>query len=452
LIPRSLTPLVRDWDERPDPPPVNTMHERNTFMKTGPKKILFATIGSLGDLHPCLALALELKRRGHIVTIAATPFYRTIVEQCGFAFMPLRPDWNPTSGELVSQCENIRRGPEVLLRKLILPHLQDTYGDLIVAARDADLMIAGELVYAAPLVAEKLNLRWASAILSPCTFFSVHDPPHIPTAPELALVRKAGPRFHRVMLNLSSRMIESWWRPVRALRRAEGLGPGINPLLHDKFAPGLVLALFSRCLAQPQSDWPPQTVQPGFAFYDRPQFADRAESELESFLNSGEPSVVFTQGSTAVHHPGDFYRVSIEAARRIGRRAILVGAEPSAVPEALDVLAVRYAPYSEVFPRAAVNVHQGGSGTTGQAMQAGRPMLIVPFGWDQPDNAARTVRLGVALSISRKRYSPDRAAQALQRLIADPRFAERAALVQKQMESEDGLSSACTAIEKLLSR
>jgi rhamnosyltransferase subunit B len=417
-----------------------------------PKRILFATIGSLGDLHPCLALALELRRRRHIVTIAATPFYRTKVEQCGFAFMPLRPDWDPTSGELVAQCENIRRSPEILLRKLILPHLQDTYADLTAAARDTDLMIAGELVYAAPLVAEKLNLRWASAILSPCTFFSAHDPSVLVTAPELMLFREAGLRVNRAILSVSRAMTNSWWGSIRALRRAEDLGPGVNPLLHDKFAPELVLALFSRCLAQLQPDWPPQTIQPGFVFYDRPRSEELSDRALATFIALGESPVVFTQGSTAVHHPGDFYRVSIEAARRIGRRAILVGVDPSAVPEAPDVLAVRYAPYSEVFPRAAVNVHQGGSGTTGQAMQAGRPMLIVPFGWDQPDNAARAVRLGVALSISRKRYSPHRASQALQRLIAEPGFQQRAALVQKQMQAEDGLSSACNAIEKLLSR
>ena len=41
---------------------------------------MFATVGSLGDLHPCLALALELKRRGHSVTIATIEYYRSKVE------------------------------------------------------------------------------------------------------------------------------------------------------------------------------------------------------------------------------------------------------------------------------------------------------------------------------------------------------------------------------------
>ncbi|HXE12049.1 MAG TPA: glycosyltransferase [Bryobacteraceae bacterium] len=44
------------------------------------KRIVIATIGSLGDLHPCLALAIELTRIGHRVTIASTPYYRPRME------------------------------------------------------------------------------------------------------------------------------------------------------------------------------------------------------------------------------------------------------------------------------------------------------------------------------------------------------------------------------------
>jgi rhamnosyltransferase subunit B len=417
-----------------------------------PKRILFATIGSLGDLHPCLALALELKLRGHTVTIAATPFYRTKVEQCGIAFMPLRPDWDPTGGDLVAQCQNIRRGPEFLLRKLILPHLEDTYADLLAAAGDADLMIAGELVYAAPLVAEKLDLRWASVILSPCSFFSAYDPSVLVNRPELIRLRKSGLLVNRAILSLSRALTHPWWRPIRALRRAEGLAKERNPLLDDKFASELVLALFSRHLALPQPDWPPQTIQTGFAFYDRPHAPDPSDERLSRFLAAGDSPIVFTQGSTAAHHPGDFYKVSVEAVRHIGRRAIVIGADPGTVPASRNILALRYAPFSEVFPRAEVIVHQGGSGTTGQAMQAGRPMLIVPFGWDQPDNAARMVRLGSALTLSREDYSVDRAARALTRLIAEPHFLQRAASMKREMRAEDGVSSACNAIEELLAR
>jgi rhamnosyltransferase subunit B len=152
-----------------------------------PKRIVIATIGSLGDLHPCLALGLELKRRGHRVTIASTEYYRGKVEELGIEFHSIRPNWDPTDQELIRQCENLRQGPEILYRKLVLPALRATYDDLISAAAGADLMIAGELVYAAPLVAEKLSLRWVSAILSPFSFFSSHDPSVLVNAPNLPI-------------------------------------------------------------------------------------------------------------------------------------------------------------------------------------------------------------------------------------------------------------------------
>ena len=418
------------------------------------QRILFASIGSLGDLHPMMGMAVQLKRRGHRVRIASTPFYRERVEALGLEFRPLRPDWNPQDAELIAQCQDMRRGTEVLLCKLVLPHLRNSYDDLQAAASDSegrfDMMIAGELLYAAPLVAEKLQLKWASAILAPCTFFSVYDPPVLPNVPELQHLRWMGPRAHRAMLRMSSASINHWWKPIRALRKQEGLGPGRNPLFADKFSPDLVLALFSRALAAPQQDWPTNTVQPGFVFHDQSIAAEALPSELERFLAAGTPPIAFTLGSTAVHNPGIFYAESIKAARKVGRRALLIGPDEVIYPSGPDVFVARYAPYSQVFPGCAVIVHQGGAGTTGMAMRAGRPMLIVPYAWDQPDQAARMVRMGAGLTISRKRYSAEHAARALKRLVEEESFAHRAASMQKVMQAEDGVSSACNAIEEVL--
>ncbi len=415
------------------------------------KRILFASIGSLGDLHPCIALALELRRRGHSVTIASTEFYREHIAALGFDFAPLRPNWDPTDKDLIARCENLRRGPEILFRELILPYINDTYDDLLPAAVKADLMIAGELNFAAPLVAEKLNLPWASAILSPCSFFSAHDPSFLVNAPYLIHLRDAGWMVNRVILDFSQPFIRHWWSPVRRLRKREGLRTKCNPVFRDKFSPDLVLALFSKHLAAPQPDWPVNTVQPGFVFYDQPEMKPELRVALESFVaDTGDPPIVFSLGSTAAHNPGHFYEVSIPAAKRLGRRAVLVGASDSPTMIEPGILAVPYAPYSWIFPRAAAIVHQGGSGTTGQSMRAAKPTLIVPYGWDQPDNAMRIERLETGLHLPRKAYSVENAAAAIERLLTEPRFTRRAAEIGRDVCAEDAVSQACDAIERLL--
>ncbi len=219
--------------------------------------------------------------------------------------------------------------------------------------------------------------------------------------PELIHLRRLDWRIYRAGLNLARLATRHWWHPVRQLRGELGLPVPCDPVFRDKFSPELVLALFSPAFSMRQPDWPPQTVQSGFVFFDRDSSRTHHNTGLKAFLADGDAPLVFTLGSTAVHNPGSFYASSLAAAQRLGRRVVLLGADPSLSSQ--SALALPYAPYSEIFPHAAVIVHQGGSGTTAQALLAGVPQLIVPYGWDQPDNAARVQRLGAGLTLARSK-------------------------------------------------
>ena len=414
-----------------------------------PKKIVIATIGSLGDLHPCLALGRELLNRGCRVTIATTPYYRSKVEDAGLSFRSMRPDWNPTDSKLIRSCEDLRRGLEVLYRQMLLPELEHTYHDLISAAEGADLLIAGELVYAAPLVAEKSGLPWVSLILSPFSFFSCIDPSFTVNLPILFHLRRAGPAVYKAALGLGKLATRHWSNPVRRLRSRERLRRTCEPVFEDKFSPHLVLALFSECFAPKQRDWPEQTLQPGFLWQGDPSDAE-AFRGLKEFLSAGTPPLVFTQGSTAVHNPRDFYDISVKAAKRLGLRALLIGTSAVWEEDNNDVLALPYVPYSQAFPKASVIIHQGGSGTTGEALRTGRPMLVVPYGWDQPDNAYRIERLGAGLHLPRSRYTVESATAAIGRLLDNPRYSAISAEPASQVQGENAIASACDAIHSLL--
>jgi rhamnosyltransferase subunit B len=148
----------------------------------------------------------------------------------------------------------------------------------------------------------------------------------------------------------------------------------------------------------------------------------------------------------------DFFEQSGAAAKRLGRRAVLLYGTYSDPPKVLggDIAGFDYAPYSQVFPRAACVVHQGGVGTTGQALRAGVPQLVVPFAHDQPDNAARCRRAGVAEVIPRDDYNADSAVEKLQRLLSGETYRAKASEAASVVRSEGGTAAACDAIESVL--
>lgn len=142
---------------------------------------------------------------------------------------------------------------------------------------------------------------------------------------------------------------------------------------------------------------------------------------------------------------------SVEAAKILDRRAVLlVGKNPP--PENLpdSIVALDYAPYSLIFPHACAIVHQGGIGTTAQALFAGRPTLIMPYSHDRPDNAARVERLGTSRTLARSKYTASRVAKELNQLLNHPSYPTKAIEISGIIQSEHGVKLACDAIEKQL--
>lgn len=422
------------------------------------KRVLLSTFGSLGDLHPYIALGRGLRDRGHQVMLATTSVYREKVEGEGLEFHPVRPEMPPLqeSQELVRRIMDPVKGTEVIMKEVLGPHLRAQYEDLSAAAYGSDLLVAHVLTFGVRMVAEMTNRPWVATMLQPMVFTSAYEPPIPPHAPRLAFLYGFGLSINRHLVKLGKGMLLPLTAPVNQLRIELGLTPLAHPMLDGQQSPHLNLALFSAELGAPQPDWPANTCVTGFPFYDRLTPGAGISQELERFLQAGPPPLVFTLGSSAVMLGTDFYVESIKAAQSLGRRAVLlVGTEdwnrlPDPLPE--GILAVGYAPHGDLFPRAAAIIHQGGVGTTGQAMRAGKPMLVVPFAHDQPDNALRIQRRGIGRMLMPKRYNAANATPELRRLLDQPKYAQRAAEVGARVRAEDGVASACDAIERLLCR
>lgn len=425
-----------------------------------PARILLPTFGSLGDLHPFMAIAAELQRRGHTPVIATSEFYRPNVENAGLEFLPLPPHYHSSQvpPEQAARMLDPKKGTRHLFREVLMPSLQEAYAALLPAVEKSDLVVAHPIVYAAPLCCEKAGRPWLSAVLTPMVFWSAHDS-MFPRGFKGAERLRTSIVAQRLLHKTAGLLTRPWIKEIKALRRELGLPANFHPLLHTPPSCAGTLALFPAELGSPQPDWPANTHQAGYCFYDsHSPTAGQTTSlppEIEAFLNDGEPPIVFTLGSVSHHDSGNFYVAAVQALRSLNHRALLLLGSQANRPANLpandtQIAAFDYAPFGALFPRAKIVVHQSGAGTTGQALLAGVPSLAVPALRDDPDNAWRLQRLGVARVMSRQNCTAENFSIQLQELLSNPEYARRARAVSTRLQTENGPSNAVDAIESYL--
>ncbi|MEQ1884990.1 MAG: nucleotide disphospho-sugar-binding domain-containing protein [Bryobacteraceae bacterium] len=431
------------------PDPSGLLRAMFHFLYSNLSRILLSTFGSFGDLYPFLALGAELRKRGHAVLLATSESYRSKIEAEGLQFHAVRPDVSMEDREMLAYVMDAKRGTERIVRYLA-SIVRDSYHDVSAPAAEADLIVTHPITYGTVLAARKLRKPWASTVLAPISFFSPHDPPMVSPAPWLHRVSMWGTGFAKLWMEPSKRHTLRWIRPIVQLEKELSLSSNGNPLFEGQHSPSLVLALFSRHFGPPQVDWPSSTVTAGFPFFE-----DRCAmpEELERFLNAGPAPVVFTLGSSAVGAARNFYTDSLRAVERLGVRAVLLtGSHPQGLPDRLpdSVIAVPYAPHAQVFARASAIVHQGGVGTTAQALRSGHPMLVVPFAHDQYDNGERIHRLGVGEWLAEPKYTSDRVEPLLARILTNVSYSQSALAFAKSIRDENGCAAAADAMDRLL--
>jgi rhamnosyltransferase subunit B len=423
-------------------------------------RIVLATAGSLGDLHPFLALGRALQATGFQAEIATSAEYRSKVEAEGLGFHEVGPSLERLRADLGMDLAQITQAiaasDAFLFERIMTPYLESATRQLIVAAKGAGAIVGGSFAAGVAVAADALQLPFVSVALQPTVMFSAYDPPHLPKAPWLGPAT-GGPRLwlNRATIALGRLSTDRWTRPVNALRRTLGLPTTRDNLFFDAGrGADLSLGLYSPLLGPRQPDAPDNFEVIGYAAYDSDAGGPAVlPSALEAFLAAGAAPLVFTLGSAAVNIPGEFYRESLKVARRLGRRAVLLvgpDGDPSIAEGAADAIAVAYAPYSLLFPRAVAVVHQGGVGTTQQALRAGRPQLVVPHLGDQFDNGARIARLGVGATLARGAYRCARAAGAIEGLLGDAQLTTKAASLGEAAARENGAIEASVRIASLL--
>jgi len=371
-------------------------------------RVLLSTIGSRGDVQPLVALALELRALGQEVRLCVPPDFREWIEGMGMAVTPIGPELRSTGKADPSAP---RPTPEQM-RAMMEGTVAAQFETITAAAQGCDLIVgATALQIAAPSVAEKMGVPYVFAAYAPAVLPSPHH------APPVLAMRGDAPApataDYPALWDQDARRWNDTWAPLLNPYRASlGLAPVSDVRGH-------VLTDRPWLAADPTlAPWPDPTdatvFQTGAWIIpdERP-----LSPELEAFLDAGEPPVYFGFGS--IRAPEGLSRAMIEAARALGRRAVVLRgwAGLSLVDDAPDCLAIGEVNQQALFRRVAAVVHHGGAGTTTAAARAGAPQVVIPQHYDQHYWARRVHDLGIGAAHAPGAPTADSLANALEQVL-----------------------------------
>ena len=415
-------------------------------------RIVVLAPGSRGDVQPHIALARALVERGHSVALVADPAFRSLAERSGVDLVAA--DFDIRSVLLEEQERFARAGnPLALLRGLSSrsTEMARAWGAAAIPiGLEADLIVAaGGAIYIGLSIAERAGIGVMQTMLQP--FFPTRAFPS-------PIVRPAdwpGPvnlLSHHAMFWLFHAMFR---QSSNLVRRELGLAAWpIWPPRELRRPRYRALCAVSPIVVPPPEDLPANVDYSGYWFLgDRSNWT--RSPALAAFLAAGKPPIYVGFGSIVDRDAHRSTALILAALESSGERAIVArgwGAFdlPADHPSAF---AIDEAPHDRLLPLCSGIVHHGGAGTTGAALQAGLPQVIVPHMADQPFWADRMARLGVAAEvIPRPQLTGDRLCTALVRMAEDRNLRQRAEILAERLAAEDGLAAAVAQIEASLSQ
>jgi UDP:flavonoid glycosyltransferase YjiC (YdhE family) len=317
----------------------------------------------------------------------------------------------------------------------------------------------GETVAAAPyysfgarIAHEKLGVPLATLTLLPYDLRSIFRSPVMPRPMVLEdWVPKISKKIQFWIMDrfFADRVLG----PITNAFRAELGMPPVKRFLNGWcFSPDRVICFFPEWFAEPQPDWPSQTIMTGFPRWD-PDISLREHREVFEFIEKGNAPVIFTPGSYN-QHGRQFLQTAVESCLALGRRGILLTRYRDQLPDQLppEVRHFDFAPLAKILPHAAALVSHGGIGTIAQALAAGIPQLVMPIAYNQPDDAVRLKRLGVADFIPPRRFTGSLVTRKLGNLLNSSDVAEQCEKLAGMFTANDVIDQTCDLLEELQGR
>jgi UDP:flavonoid glycosyltransferase YjiC (YdhE family) len=402
------------------------------------KRFMVVAIGTAGDVFPFIGLGRALAQRGHEVHLLSLDRYQSFAESAGLVFHAIKgvtgaagdPDfYHPT------------KSMQLIARRALLPSIRPVYKFVSELDPSEWSFISDSVSYGVRISQEQRGFRLTTCIVSP---FMVRSVERMPVTPGVSVPAWAPAPIKRAFFRFVSRLWDRELAPeLNRFRRELGLEPVSDILYSWSVSTDRVIGLFPEWFAPRAPDWPEHFVHGEFTAWDQ-----AVAGEIpDSLRASGTPLVLFCAGSAgAAAHA--FFMDAVTASRGREWRAVLLapGWEPPASLPA-NVIRCGYIPLSLMLESAGAVVHHGGLGAMSAALAAGVPQVVVPFGHDQLDNAARVGRLGVARAVRSGSGRAAAIASSIQELLGDSRVRDRCLEVRKQAAREENLIRLCERIE-----
>lgn len=415
------------------------------------RSYLFVTWEGGGNVPPVLGLARRMVERGHGVRVLAEPCLRAAVEGAGASLVPftrhftredrtqdLIGDWEPSTplGALRRTFDRVMFGPAAIVAGETRREIERQRPDVVVV----DALMPGALIAAEAAGIPRVVLFHMPEHL-PGPGRPAAGPGFLPRADAIGRVRDA------LLTRLFLWQLRHGLGPFNEGRRAAGLAPlrGPTDLVDEFHRADLRLIMTSEAFDFPITPAPPNVRYVG-PVLDDPDWAGTWRDPWPA--DDPRPLVVASLSSTFQNQAGVLRRIVAALGTLPVRGLVTVGPamadERFAAPD--NVSTVGSAPHARLFPRVAAVITHAGHGTVMRALAHGLPLLCLPMGRDQDDNAARVVARGAGLRL-RPSASPARIAGAVERLLNDSTYAEHAQRLGRAIRDDVAADRAVAELE-----
>jgi sterol 3beta-glucosyltransferase len=402
--------------------------------------ITILALGSRGDIQPYATLGNGLKSAGHQVRFITFESFASLIAENKLDFHPIQGNAQAlvASGgaNMLGLVRSFGSLAEGYAHDLSAPHLGET--DLIINQLPAGL-------YGFDL-AEKYGVPMAMAAVIPLT--------RTKTFPLMGFPNLALPGYNKATYYLGEQIVWQMFRKVINRWRKQALN--LPPLPTKGYFGQLgthqipIINGFSQHVVQRPVDWNENIHITG---YWLPKDMDwQPSSDLSAFIGAGSPPVFIGFGSMPIKNPGQTTTIILEALKQSGQRGILHigwgGLGNQSLPD--YVFKIDYAPYDWLFPRMAMVIHHGGSGTTAFGLRSGVPSCAVSFVFDQHYWGERIAELGVGPKPIRfKDLTVERLREAIRIGVGNSQIRVKATRLGQKIREENGIENALNIVEKM---